>query len=171
MNFAYKEALPVVVPAFILLALYTLPTGFFVRTFPGPLGYGVNTVLDDIGLWVLGVGYVAQVWGWMASCIYLDFLVLSMLVVLFLAVRRSFGLSRAVQIDCLMIIVLTLEVFVADFEEFNIHVTNFQAYYNIAPWFTNAHLLMTSLAVFALTFLVPTWRRIKIRRRALPQLR
>lgn len=144
-----------VLPAFFLIALYNLSSAFFVRMFPGLLGLGVNNTLDGIALWVLGVGYFAAGWGYMAADIYLDFLVLFMLVLLFVAVRRSFSTTRAVQVDSLMVLILTVEIFLTDYVDFNLHVTNFQAHFNFVPWFSNADLLMVASSVLALSFVYP----------------
>lgn len=65
---------------------------------------------------------------------------------------HSLGLKGAfvcvTQILSLTFIPLGLEIFTFDHAEWGLHVTQFQAEYNVIPWFTNADLFFVSLFSF-----------------------
>lgn len=59
------------------------------------------------------------------------------------------------QILSLTILPLELEIFAFDRSEWSLHFAQFQASYNIVPWFTNADLFFAASSVFALTLVIP----------------
>ena len=157
-----RMALSIVLPAFFLLSLYESNSLFFLRAVPPLwLGFGVNYFLAQVALWVLGVGYL----GWsncfsaqfpfpacgVASNLYLDFLTAAMLLWLFASVRRYYSTIRALEVTTFFVMLLPFEIALGDFSEFGLHVTDFQVYFGVVPWFTNADLLwVSSLVLVAL---------------------
>ncbi len=163
-RWAFKEAIPIIVPIFVLLTIYNLSSGLFVRVLPGnPWGIAVNGILTSIGERVLGTWYITNSCNgcYVYANIYLDFLVLLMLGILFVAVWRRNSLLKAVQVDSFIIMILPLEIYLTDSWAFNTHVTRFQEYFNFIPWFTNADLLWVALTVFASTVVITVWRKIR----------
>ena len=160
---AFKKALSVVVPAFALICLYNINTEFFLLVPPlFPLGYGINTIVNDIGLWVLGVGFIGasgctSYACFLASNWYLDFLVLGMLVLLFWEIYHVSSVLRATQVTSLMIMLLPIEYYLTLGPDFNGPVANFQTYFKIITWFTVEDLGLVAFAIFVTTTITMLW--------------
>jgi hypothetical protein len=61
------------------------------------------------------------------------------------------GFMRALQFGSLSLVPLCLDILLFDPNEFDVHVTSLQEHYNVLPWFSNADMLATILAVFVAT--------------------
>jgi len=59
------------------------------------------------------------------------------------------ALLRSVQVAALSLIILSTEIAIFDYHEFFLQVTQLQASFGIAPWFSNADLLLLASAIFA----------------------
>jgi hypothetical protein len=168
---ALKKSLPVVVPAFALICLYNINTQVFLLIPPlFPLGYGINTIVNDIGMWVLGVGYIGASGCSSYSCLlasnwYLDFLVLGMLILLFWGVFRISSLLRAAQVTSFMTMLLPIEYYVTLGPNFDGPVANFQTYFRIITWFTVGDLGLVAFAIFVSTTVTMLWKGEYLRSR------
>lgn len=69
------------------------------------------------------------------------------------------GLRKVAQVVSLALMPLGVEIFVFDNSEWNLHVTQFQATYNMLPWFTNADLFFVTITLF-LTATLSGWHNI-----------
>lgn len=129
------------------------------------MGYGINTVVDGVAMWGLGVGYIGasgctSVLCNKASYLYFDFLSLAMLFLLFAVAARKHSILRGLQATSVMLMLLPVEIYLSDRVEFNINVTSFQRYFGVVPWFTNADLLLTALVVFSGAVVLEVWPRL-----------
>lgn len=75
-----------------------------------------------------------------------------LLVVLVYLGYHDQGFKRAflsvLQICSVSFFPLGIEILIFDYAEWNLHVTKFQADYNIIPWFSNAYLFFSSMTLF-----------------------
>ena len=162
---ALKKVLPIVVPAFALICLYNINTEFFLLVPPlFPLGYGINTVVDYIGMWVFGAGYIGasgctSYTCFLASNWYLDFMVLAMLILLFWGVQRISSVLRAIQVTSFMLMLLPVEYYLTLGPVFDGPVANFQTYYKILPWFKVSDLFYVDFVLFLSTTILLFWKR------------
>ena len=71
------------------------------------------------------------------------------------------SLLRTLQISSICFVAFGVELAIFDNSEFYIHFTDAQLAYNIIPWFSNADMFLSALAIFGSTTLLinPSWRR------------
>lgn len=106
-----------------------------------PLTYILNSVTDPL------VAY--------AHCFREDFGIFFLVALAAASCFLRLPLRKTVSVLCAFGVELAAVIGVLDPQEFNLHVTTFQARYKIAPWFTNADLLVVSSCVLALTIAWP----------------
>ena len=83
---------------------------------------------------------------------------------------RKKAILRAFQILAVCCMILGLEILVFDGSEINLHVTQIQASFGVAAWFTNADLLYTGLGLFVASTFVLYFPRLFAWRRAQDKL-
>jgi hypothetical protein len=77
------------------------------------------------------------------------------------------GFLRTLQLGSLALVPLCLDIPLFDPSEFDVHVTSLQEHYNVLPWFSNADMLATILAVFlATTFMLAVLGRHRRERKS-----
>jgi len=72
------------------------------------------------------------------------------------------ALLSSMQVSALCLVILGVEIAVFDSRELYLHVSNFQAFVNFIPWFSNADLLITGLAMLAGSSLLLRLQRLQI---------
>jgi hypothetical protein len=72
------------------------------------------------------------------------------------------ALLSSMQVSALCLVILGGEIAVFDSRELYLHVSNFQASVNFIPWFSNADLLITGLAMLAGSSLLLRLQRLQL---------
>lgn len=137
------------VPAFLLNILF-LGTSHVLSRFP--IQYWALYVYITVNLSLPFNGDVQAFYDMASSVLAILMISLSLL-----AFRRQglrVAIVRTLQICSVSFLPLGIEIFFFDHSEWNLHVTEFQASYNLVPWFTNADLFFTMLLLFGTTALL-----------------
>ena len=138
--------------SFALVNVFFAWTSHVFSSFSPPLANFLTREItaQDNFLW----GFVDTLYG-VRTLIVADIEVLSMLVILItvaflfnLQNGRKRALLLSIHLMSLCFIILGIEILAFDSSEFNLHVTQVQAFFGLATWFTNADLFYAGLGVF-----------------------
>ena len=152
--------------SFVLLNVYFAWTSSLLADVSKPLAAAVTQVMwtQDQFLWAtLSLRYITG-----SVYVVADMEALAMLVVvvaLTLLLNLEKGKRRALllslQVAALLLAVLGSEIAIFDYREFYLHVTQVQVALDLLPWFSNADLLVSAVAIFATTSSLLRLRRLR----------
>ena len=155
------------VMSFSLLNVLFAWTSHLFKALSGPLYSGVNAIIayQDVLFWkVLNLGpftrdtqVVADLEG---------FVLLGLLTSLVVLSKRDEGTWRAfllsLQIAALSLVILGAEIAVFEGDVFYLHVTDIQVALEFVPWFSNADLLLSGVAVLAVSSGLSHFQRFRV---------
>jgi hypothetical protein len=150
-----RELLPIALPAFALLCMFTVNANF---TPAIPLGWDIHVAMYDV-IWYLAGIYFFGSRGFPPASpdtalgyLYYDTLGVALFCILFWGVARVSSRLTALQVTSFWATLLPLEIwFGAGHIWFDAQVAQLQATYNILPWFDNADLLVIASSICAVS--------------------
>jgi hypothetical protein len=163
-----KTTSAVVVACFLLLNVYFAWTSGLLRAISISLFSIVNAPIQwqKMVLWTdLDLAKVSEF-----TYIVIDIECFILLIILMAScawLNRGRGLGtmtmRATQVASFCLVIFGVELGLFDCSEFFIHVTDFQVSLNFLPWFSNADMLITSLAILISSTLLLDHSRLEAR--------
>jgi len=157
-----RDFLPVTLPAFALLCMFTVNANF---TPAIPFGWDIHVAMYDVIWYIAGIyffgsgGYPPASPDTTLGYLYYDTLGVALFCVLFWGVARISSKLTALQVLSFWAMLLPLEIwFGAGRIWFDAHVAQLQVSYNILPWFDNSDLLVVASAIFVSSTCVNFYR-------------
>ncbi len=155
--------------AFVLLNVYFAWTSHLLYDISAPLDIWVGQAIGAQANFIWTTGSLGFFFPSFVVVTDLEPLILvGLLAVLAFLLNREVGAKRAVllalQVAALSLVILGVEIGVFDQREFNLHVTQAQALLSFEPSFTNADLLYSAIALFAVSTFLLNLRRLRTRR-------
>lgn len=155
-----------VVISFVSLNVFFAWTSHLFDAAYQPLGTELTNVITmgDVLVWrVLGLASLSLDTQVVADLEGIAALVL--MTALIASLNRHEGTGKALllalQVAAGCMVILGIEIAAFDYSEFYLHVTGLQLTLNLAPWFTNADLLFSSVAVLAASVGLSRQRRFR----------
>ena len=155
--------------SFSLLNVFFLWTSHLLYDISAPLDIALGQAIASQAkfLWITGsLGYFFPSFIVIADLEPLA--LLGILTLLTLLLSRGKGAKRAVllslQVAALCLIILGTQIAIFDHNEFYLHVTQAQSMLSFVPSFTNADLLFSALAIFAVSTCLLNFRRLRPQR-------